>query len=186
VLPRLFKAFETTKEGAGTGLGLHLCRQIVERHKGTIGAENLPGGGACFAFTVPLGAAAGPVRILAIDDDAGALARIAEALAKAPFEHDLRTAAGVFEAGRLFASFPADLVVLDTRATGPEGLKLVASLRQPQAARPPRLLLLVDRTEGLGLPSLTGAGASAYLVKPFSPADFLRAAGEALGKRAAG
>jgi signal transduction histidine kinase len=37
----------------GTGLGLHICRKIVEAHGGQIFAESKPGEGACFTFTLP-------------------------------------------------------------------------------------------------------------------------------------
>jgi two-component system, OmpR family, sensor histidine kinase KdpD len=45
------------KESAkpGVGLGLAICRAIVEAHKGRIWAENVPTGGARFIFTLPLG-----------------------------------------------------------------------------------------------------------------------------------
>lgn len=43
---------------AGTGLGLGICKRIVERHGGTITAGDAPGGGACFTFTVPDAASA--------------------------------------------------------------------------------------------------------------------------------
>jgi two-component system, OmpR family, sensor histidine kinase KdpD len=39
----------------GVGLGLAICRAIVESHGGKIVGRNLPGGGASFAFTLPLG-----------------------------------------------------------------------------------------------------------------------------------
>lgn len=38
----------------GTGLGLYICRKIVEAHGGEIGVEDVEGGGACFAFSLPL------------------------------------------------------------------------------------------------------------------------------------
>jgi PAS domain S-box-containing protein len=52
-MPNLFKSFFTTKRG-GMGLGLSLARSIVKSHRGRIWAENNPGGGATFHFTVPL------------------------------------------------------------------------------------------------------------------------------------
>lgn len=48
---RLFRGFVSTKTG-GLGIGLSICRTIVEAHGGTIGGWNRPEGGASFAFTL--------------------------------------------------------------------------------------------------------------------------------------
>ena len=40
---------------AGVGLGLAICKAIIEAHGGTIAASNAPGGGAVFDFNLPLG-----------------------------------------------------------------------------------------------------------------------------------
>jgi signal transduction histidine kinase len=52
-LNKVFDTFYTTK-GEGTGLGLSIARTIVENYGGRIWAENSPGGGATFRFTLPL------------------------------------------------------------------------------------------------------------------------------------
>lgn len=60
VLPHLFDGTLPLYNGGraddtrSVGIGLSVCRTIVEAHGGSIKAENLPGGGARFAFTLPL------------------------------------------------------------------------------------------------------------------------------------
>ena len=50
------KFFRSTNRGqaVGTGLGLSICKGIVEAHGGRISAENRPGGGAAFRFSLPV------------------------------------------------------------------------------------------------------------------------------------
>jgi len=51
ILPRLFEAFVSSK-AEGMGLGLSICRTIIEAHGGRIWADVLPGGGTAFRFTL--------------------------------------------------------------------------------------------------------------------------------------
>jgi two-component system sensor kinase FixL len=53
VIDRLYSQFVSTKGAGGLGLGLSICRRIVEAHGGELTAENAVGGGAVFRFTVP-------------------------------------------------------------------------------------------------------------------------------------
>src|SRR5262245_48454394 len=59
VLPRIFEPFFTTKSGpdasgkGGTGLGLSMCHDVVEAHRGRIRVESTPGRGTAFIIKLP-------------------------------------------------------------------------------------------------------------------------------------
>ncbi len=60
-LERLFLLAEKTSTRGtdgeiGTGLGLHLCKELVEKNGGKIAVESVAGEGSCFRFTLPAAA----------------------------------------------------------------------------------------------------------------------------------
>ncbi len=53
-LNNIFKPFVSTKGATGMGMGLSICRSIMEAHKGDIRAESEPGRGATFYIALPI------------------------------------------------------------------------------------------------------------------------------------
>jgi PAS domain S-box-containing protein len=103
VLPRVFDPFFTTKQvGAGMGLGLHICQDVVTSSGGTIVASSTPDEGTRFRVTLPLASTAAEVgpapgvtgmrarpparpqtRVLVVDDEVGIGDMVRRALAGA-------------------------------------------------------------------------------------------------------
>jgi CheY-like chemotaxis protein len=96
---RIFEKFSqadssSTRRAGGTGLGLHITRQIVERMNGSIGFETEVGRGTTFWVDFPLVIACGPA-ILHVEDDSDLSNVIAAALgdrARVVLARDLREA----------------------------------------------------------------------------------------------
>lgn len=53
IFDKFYRAMGRARATGGTGIGLAVCRGLIEAHGGRIWAENRPGGGAIFRFTLP-------------------------------------------------------------------------------------------------------------------------------------
>ncbi|MBI3457965.1 MAG: response regulator [Candidatus Rokubacteria bacterium] len=148
---RIFEPFFTTKPpGQGTGLGLSLCRGIVEGHGGTLDVESEPGRGALFRVELPVtparvtgGEAPAPEApapvpgklILVVDDEPEVASVLADLLSAEG--HQVETADNGVIALEKLSARTYDLVVSDVRMPGLDGPALYRELerRRPEVCR---------------------------------------------------
>ena len=112
--------------------------------------------------------AAGPPRLLAVDDEPELLSMLRDYLVSRGFQ--VETAANTQEARAILGSTKIDLVLLDITLPGEDGLSLARHLREHQG--PPVILVTalgsaVDRIVGLEI------GADDYVTKPFEMRELL-------------
>lgn len=54
IFDKFYRVEETSERFQGFGIGLYICHEIIQRHKGTIGVSSTPGEGSEFYFYIPL------------------------------------------------------------------------------------------------------------------------------------
>jgi CheY-like chemotaxis protein len=183
-----FEPFFTTRatEG-GTGLGLALAQEIVQRHGGRIALASREGVGTTFTLTFPAVAAEvipravflpvlEPLRILAVEDEPEVLDLVRAMLAHAG--HAVVGAASGREALALFARHPVDLVITDLGMPGMTGMAVAGEIKRQ---RPVPVVLLTgwaDELEGETVP-----GVDVVLAKPFSRERLFEAIARAVPER---
>ena len=168
-----FEPFFTTRstEG-GTGLGLSLAQEIVQRYRGTISLSSAEGVGTTFTLSFPSITAEAartpaflptlePLRILAVEDEPEVLDVLRAMLSSAG--HTVFTAASGREALELFEHEPVDLVLTDLGMPGMTGLALATEIKRRRAV--PVLLLTGWADE---LDAATAPSVDLVVAKPFT------------------
>jgi len=185
---KIFEPFFTTKPpGEGTGLGLSLCRGIIEEHGGSISVALGPGGGTTFRIELPLVTppltarhaveaaslpAIGTKRLLVVDDEPEVAALLAETLQMDG--HEVDTAANGAEALTMLDQQTYDLVVSDTKMPVLDGEELYRELAHRAPTLRARIIFVtgdVIRREKRAFLEATGAP---FLLKPFAPQEARR------------
>jgi CheY-like chemotaxis protein len=204
--PKVFERFKQvgdtlTDKPKGTGLGLPICREIVEHHGGRIWVESTPGQGSTFSFALPIAGApidaSSPVelaalirqlrdhvmvstprtsprqpRILVVDDDANIRELLTQEFTEAGYQ--VTVAVNGRDAIAAVRLERPDLVVLDVMMPEMNGFDVAAVLKNdPQTLDIPIVILSIvqDRDRGFRL------GVDRYLTKPIDTDVLFREVG---------
>lgn len=118
----------------GIGLGLYLCRELVQLHGGTIWVESEPGKGSTFAFIVPKSQQLLRSHLLIIDDDREMLDTLGDVLGREGYQ--VRTANGGTEGLELMRQQTPDIVLLDLAMPELDGAATLKEIRKDWGAIP--------------------------------------------------
>ncbi len=204
-IDRLFQSFSqadmsTTRRFGGTGLGLVICKKLVELMGGEVGLDSEVGRGSNFWFRVPLGiglqAGRDPAllpdlhgcRALVVDDSFYARAAIVDML------HDMTFEVSEAVSGELAVDAvreaavegrPFQMVYLDWRMPGGmDGLETARRIRELGLELPPTLMMVSAYCREEMMKQAESAGIESVLVKPVHPSALFDATMQVLAARA--
>jgi CheY-like chemotaxis protein len=179
-LPKVFDLFaqgdrSLDRSQGGLGIGLAVCRKLVEMHDGTVAASSAgPGRGATFTVRLPLAVAtpdaaakaqsssAPTRRVLIVDDNqdsADSLAMLLELDG-----HDVRAVYSAVDALEHVTTFAPEIVLLDIGLPGMNGYDVAQRIKA--MPHPPRLVAVSGYAQREDKERSVAAGFSAHLVKP--------------------
>jgi CheY-like chemotaxis protein len=192
---RLFERFSQvdgsiTRDFGGAGLGLAICKGLVELMGGSIGVESTPGQGSKFWFLLPAPSSKAPKRRpeaprsvagrsldILIVDDLPVNRQLVRAMLE-PLGHSFDEAASGSEAVEAAVRRPFDLILMDLQMPGMDGLEAARTIRSTsELNRQAPIIALSANVLAEHVAACRAAGMNDHLAKPIVPAALVEMVG---------
>jgi signal transduction histidine kinase len=171
-IPNIFKKFEQIDrvDGPGykgTGLGLTICKGLVEKHNGRIWAESTLGKGSTFRFTIPKTRSH---KVMIVDDENNIIEVIEGLLSDENYQF-LSANDGKTAIEKIIEELPS-LIILDIRLKECSGYEVIGKLKQDQRTHNiPILVMSAYSVDSQYLGQLNKHAVIPTIAKPFEPGE---------------
>jgi PAS domain S-box-containing protein len=159
---------EGTAGEKGSGLGLSLVKEIIEKHGGSIWVETEYGKGSDFKFTIPVT----PSNILLVDDSNTDRLLYSKLLKNFAPDYNIETASNGREAYDLIMSSPPALIITDHVMPEVNGYELVLKLKKSNIQEIPPIIILSSELNRNTITAYNDAGIVNIFQKPVNLVEF--------------
>ena len=173
---------EGTAGEKGSGLGLSLVKEIIEKHGGTISVESKYGKGTDFIFTLPVASS----NILIVDDNKTDRLLYSKILKNISPEYDVEVASNGKEALDKILSSPPALVITDHAMPVMNGYEFIVELKKMDIKGKPPVIVLSSDIDRATINDYTELGIEFVFQKPVNIGSFKLAIEKTLQKGLSG
>jgi CheY-like chemotaxis protein len=203
---KLFQPFtqadsSTTRKYGGTGLGLTICKRLVEMMNGDIGVTSAPGEGSTFFFHAVFGRAGQEIkkrtqlagnlkglRVLVVDDSSTSRNIFKETLESFSFNVGVADSGAdaiseILTADKRGRGY--DLILMDWKMPGMDGIETARKIQgQFPGDKLPHIILVTAYGRQEIMQQAKAAGLKGFLIKPVNPSVMLNTIMEVFGQEA--